>query len=269
MSDELPGVEEGKIGTSDEQPYDDYARRVEARHAAHEGSCGRCGPRGLSEPLCHETEDLATLQVVRRPVLPGRRVEAWGGIEGRPTVAGKVDLDPGVGVRGADIVVAGERVVLAGGVARRHPGRYPEGAGHHGERRAELLAVTPLLLEEEVLHGVHILILGRYGEVVRIVRLEVLVHLVHGVVRVARTRRQSAGQLAGAVEAIWGKLGVLVRHLLGIGRARGPELVGSGVRYAGDDRVRRALGDLVRCPEGAVPVDLDAARREEDRLRSE
>src|SRR5829696_7986621 len=128
MSDELSGVEEGEIGTSDEQPYDDYARRVEAGHAAHEGSRGRGhGTRGLSEPLCHETEDLAALQVVRRPVLPGR------GVEGRPAVAGEVDLDPGVGVRGADVVVAGERVVLAGGVARRHPGRYPEGAGHHGE----------------------------------------------------------------------------------------------------------------------------------------
>src|SRR5215217_4802176 len=120
MSDELPGVEEGEIDTSDEQPYDDYARRVEARYAAHEGSCGRCyGPCSLSEPLCHETEDLAALQVVRRPVLPGR------GIEGRPTVAWEVDLDPGVGVRSPDIVVAGERVVLAGGVAHRHPGRYP------------------------------------------------------------------------------------------------------------------------------------------------
>src|SRR5215212_4426289 len=132
MSDELPGVEEGEIGTSDEQPYDDYARRVEARHAAHEGSYGRCcGSRGLSEPLCHETEDLAALQVVRRPVLPGRRVKARGGIEGRPAVAGEVDLDPGVGVRGADVVVAGERIVLTGGVARGHPGWYPQGAGHH------------------------------------------------------------------------------------------------------------------------------------------
>src|SRR5215212_7429344 len=177
MSDELPGVEEGEIGTSDEQPYDDYARRVEARHAAHEGSCGRGhGTCGLSEPLCHETEDFATLQVVRRPVLPGRRVEARGGIEGRPAVAGEVDLDPGVGVRGADVVVAGERVVFAGGVARHHPGRYPEGAGHRGERGAELLAVAALLLEEEVLDGVHFSILGWDGEVVRIVLLEVLVH---------------------------------------------------------------------------------------------
>src|ERR687896_337900 len=132
MSDELPGVEEDEVGTSDEQPYDDYARRVEAGHAAHEGSRGRGhGTRGLSEPLCHETEDLAALQVVRRPVLPGRRVEARGGIEGRPAVAGEVDLYPGVGVRGANIIVAGERVVLAWGVARRHPGRYPQGAGHH------------------------------------------------------------------------------------------------------------------------------------------
>src|SRR5215204_4687915 len=177
MSDELPGVEEGEIDTSDEQPYDDYARRVEAGHAAHEGSRGRGhGSRGLSEPLCHETEDLATLQVVRRPVLPGRRVEAWGGIEGRPAVAGKVDLDPGVGVRGADVVVAGERVVLAGGVASRHTGRYPEGAGHHGERGAELLAVAALLLEEEVLDGVHLFHLGRDGEIVRIGLFEILVH---------------------------------------------------------------------------------------------
>jgi hypothetical protein len=81
-----------------------------------------------------------------------------------------------VGVRGADVVVAGERVVLAGGVARHHPGRYPEGAGHHGERGAELLAVAALLLEEEVLDGVHLSILGWDGEVVRIVLLEVLVH---------------------------------------------------------------------------------------------
>src|SRR5215218_3715006 len=178
MSDELPGVEEGEIGSSHEQPYDDYARRVEARHAAHEGSCGRCyGPRGLSESLRHETEDLATLHVVHRPVLPGRGVEAGGGIEGRPAVAGEVDLDPGVGVRSTDIVVAGERVVRAGGVARRHPGRYPLGTGHHGERGAELLAVAAPLLEEEVLDGVHLFTLGRDGEVVRIGRLEVLVHL--------------------------------------------------------------------------------------------
>src|SRR5829696_5604796 len=178
MSDELPGVEEGEIDTSDEQPYDDYARRVEARHAAHEDSRGRCyGPRGLSEPLCHETEDLAALQIVRRPVLPGRRVEARGGIECRPTVAGEVDLDPGVGVRSPDIVVAGERVVLAGGVACGHPGRYPLGAGHHGERGAELLAVATLLLEEEILDGVHLFRLGRDGEVVGIGLLEVLVHL--------------------------------------------------------------------------------------------
>src|SRR5215213_4469264 len=176
MSDELSGVEEGEIGTSDEQPYDDYARRVETGHAAHEGSRGRGhGSRGLSKPLCHETEDLAALQVVRRPVLPGRRVEARGGIEGRPAVAGEVDLDPGVGLRGAD-VVAGEWVVFAGGVARHHPGRYPEGAGHHGERGAELLTVAALLLEEEVLDGVHFSILGWDGEVVRIVLLEVLVH---------------------------------------------------------------------------------------------
>src|SRR5215208_5744128 len=264
MSDELPGVDEDEVGPSDEQPYNDYARRVEAGHAAHEGSRGRgYRPRGLTEPLCHETEDLATLQVVRRPVLPGRRVEARGGIEGRPAVAGKVDLDPGVGVRGADVVVAGERVVLAGGVARRHPGRYPEGAGHHGERGAELLAVAALLLEEEVLHGVHVLILGRYGEIVWIGLLEILVHPEHGVVRVARTRRQSAGQLAGAFESGRGKLRVPVCYLLGIDLARGPELLGSGVRDAGDDRVRRVLGDLVRCPEGAVGVDLDGARREE------
>src|SRR5687768_15114401 len=177
MSDELSGVEEGEIGSSNEQPYDDYARRIEAGHAAHEGSCGRGhGSRGLSEPLCHETEDLAALQVVRRPVLPGRRVEARGGIEGRPAVSGEVDLDPGVGVRGAYIVVAGERVVLAGGVARRHPDRYSQGAGHHGERGAELLAVAALLLEEKVLDGVHLFHLGRDGEVVRIVLLEVLVH---------------------------------------------------------------------------------------------
>src|SRR5919107_5349099 len=169
MSDELSGVEEGEVGTSDEQPYDDYARRVETGHAAHEGSRGRGhGPRGLSKPLCHETEDFAALQVARRPVLPRRGVEAWGGIEGRPAVAGEVDLDPGVGVRGADIVVAGERVVLAGRVARRHPGRYPLGTGHHGERGAELLAVAALLLEEEVLDGVHFSILGWDGEVVRI-----------------------------------------------------------------------------------------------------
>src|SRR5215217_4276491 len=202
MSDELPGVEEGEIDTSDEQPYDDYARRVEARYAAHEGSCGRCyGPCSLSEPLCHETEDLAALQVVRRPVLPGRGVEARGGIEGRPTVAREVDLDPGVGVRGADIVVAGERVVLAGGVARRHPGRYPQGAGHHGERGTELLAVAALLLEEEVFDGVHLLVLGRDGEIVRIGLLEVLVHPQHGVVRVGRTLCQPAGERAGAFEA--------------------------------------------------------------------
>src|SRR5215204_7563296 len=112
MSDELPGVEEGEIGTTDEKPHDDYSRRVEAGHAAHEGSRGRCyGSRGLSEPLRHETEDLAPLQVVRRPVLPGRRVEARGGVECRPAVAGEVDLDPGVGVRGAAVVVSGERVV--------------------------------------------------------------------------------------------------------------------------------------------------------------
>src|SRR5829696_210573 len=178
MSDELPGVEEGEIDTSDEQPYDDYARRVEAGHAAHEGSRGRGhGSRGLSEPLCHETEDLAALHVVRRPVLPGRGVEARGGIEGRPAVAGEVDLDPGVVVRSPDIVVAGERVVLSGGVARRHPGRYTEGAGHHGERGAELLAVTSLLLEAEIFDGVHLSILGRDGEVVGIGSLEVLVHL--------------------------------------------------------------------------------------------
>src|ERR671910_1795201 len=127
-----------------------FPRGAGGTHAAHEGSCGRGhGSRGLSEPLCHETEDLAALQVVRRPVLPGRGVEARGGIEGRPTVAREVDLDPGVGVRGADVVVAGERIVLAGGVACRHPGRYPLGAGHHGERGAELLAVTAPLLEEE------------------------------------------------------------------------------------------------------------------------
>src|SRR5215210_5430944 len=125
MSDELPGVEEGQVGPSDEQSYDDYARRVEARHAAHEGSCGLGhGPCGLTHPLGHETKDLAALQVARRLVLPGRGVEARGGVEGRPAVAGEVDLDPGVGVRGTDVVVAGERVVLAGGVARRHPGRY-------------------------------------------------------------------------------------------------------------------------------------------------
>src|SRR5215208_8491858 len=41
IGDELPGVEEGEVDTSDEQPYDDYARRVEPRHAAHEGSRGR------------------------------------------------------------------------------------------------------------------------------------------------------------------------------------------------------------------------------------
>src|ERR671915_636227 len=178
MSDELPCVEEDEVGTSDEQPYDDYARRVEAGHAAHEGSYGRCyGPRGLSEPLCHETEDLTTLQVVRRPVLPGRGVEAGGGIEGRPAVAGEVDLDPGVGVRSTDIVVAGERVVLAGGVARRHPGRYPLGTGHHGERGAELLAVAAPLLEEEVLDGVHLSVLRRDGEIVGVGLLEIIVHL--------------------------------------------------------------------------------------------
>src|SRR5215208_3545013 len=266
MSDELPGVEEDEVGTSDEQPYDDYARRVETGHAAHEGSCGRCyGPRGLSKPLCHETEDLAALQAARRPVLPGRGIEAGGGIEGRPAVAGEVDLDPGVGVRSPDIVVAGERVVLAGGVARRHPGRYPQGAGHHGGRGTELLAVAALLLEEEVFDGVHLLVLGRDGEIVRIGLLEVLVHPQHGVVRVGRTLGQLAGERAGAFEAGGGKLCIPVRCLFGIGRACGPELVGGGVRDAGDDRVRRALGDLVRRPEGGVRVDLDGARRAEDR----
>jgi hypothetical protein len=82
-----------------------------------------------------------------------------------------------VGVRGADVVVAGERIVLTGGVARGHPGRYPQGACHHGERGAELLAIAALLLEEEVLDGVHLSVLGRDGEVVRIGLLEVLVHL--------------------------------------------------------------------------------------------
>ena len=63
IGDELPGVEEDQVGPSDEQPYDD-ARRVETRHAAHEGSCGRGhGVPRLSEPLCHEPEDLAALEV--------------------------------------------------------------------------------------------------------------------------------------------------------------------------------------------------------------
>src|SRR5215211_4046662 len=202
MDYELPGVEEGQIGPSDEQPDDDYARRVEARHAAHEGSCGRGHrPCGLTHPLRQKTEGLAALQVACRLVLPRRGVEARGGIEGRPAVAGEVDLDPGVGVRGANLVVACERVVLTRGVARRHPGRYPEGPRHHGERGAELLAVAALLLEEEVLDGVHVLALGRDREVVRIGRLEVLVHLEHGVVGVCRALGQPAGELAGAFEA--------------------------------------------------------------------
>src|SRR5919112_2811774 len=264
IGDELSGVEEDQVGTSDEQPHNDYARRVEARHAAHEGSRGRgYGPSGLSEPLCHETEDLAALQVIRRPVLPGRRVEARGGIEGRPAVSGKVDLYPGVGVRGANIIVAGERVVLARGVARRHPGRYPQGAGHHGERGTELLAVAALLLEEEVLDGVHLSILGRDGEVVRICLLEVLVHLQHGPVRVGGTLGQPAGERAGTFEAGGGELRVPVRYLFGIDSACEPELVGGSVRDAGDDRVRRALGDLVGRPQGGIRVDLDGARREE------
>ena len=55
-------------------------------------------------------------------------------------------------------------------------------------------------------------------------------------------------------------------YLFRIDRACGPELGGGGVREAGDDRVRRALGDLVRRPEGGVRVDLDIAGRKEDRL---
>ena len=68
------------------------------------------------------------------------------------------------------------------------------------------------------------------------------------------------------VEAGGGELRVSALYLLRVDRAGGAELVGRGVGDVGDDGVGGAGGDLVGRSEGAVGVDLDAARGEEDRL---
>src|SRR5215216_6960669 len=201
------GVGEGQVRCAYQRAGEDYAQGVEARHAAHEISCGpERGTKGLGGVLRQEAEGLAALQVASCSVLPRRRVEAGGGVEGGPAVAGEVDLDPGVGVGGADLVQAGERVVLAGDVAGGYAGRYPERTGHHHERGAELLAVTASLLEQEILDGIHLFALRRDGEIVGIVVPEVLVHPEHSVVRVVRVLRQGAGEGAGASQSAWRKL---------------------------------------------------------------
>ena len=77
-----------------------------------------------------------------------------GRVEVLPAVAGKPDLDPGVGVLGLDLVEVGDRVVRPRHVADGLAGRDAEAAEHDDGGGRDLLAIAATAAEEEGVHGV-------------------------------------------------------------------------------------------------------------------
>lgn len=78
-------------------------------------------------------------------VLCGRR-----GIKGDPPTAGKIRLDPTVGVAGANDIVAADIVEFAGKEAIDFAGRNAQGAKHDGHGGGEVFAMSGARLKKEM-----------------------------------------------------------------------------------------------------------------------
>src|SRR5208283_3296042 len=72
------------------------------------------------------------------------------GIEGDPATAGKVGLDPTVGVAGANDIVAADIVEFAGEEAVDLAGRNAQGAEHDSHGGGEVFAVSGTRFKEEM-----------------------------------------------------------------------------------------------------------------------
>src|SRR5439155_12491391 len=79
-----------------------------------------------------------------------------GRIEINPSVTGKIDFSPSMGVTGADHVPRADIVEFSSAKSGCHAGGNPQSSQHHRHSRGEVFAMALLALEKEISHRVRL-----------------------------------------------------------------------------------------------------------------